>query len=407
MELQSFNADREYKKSLEEAVSIASGKHLSNKEAEKSLHQIIIESAGAYPLDVLATLNSLGIHYCEDYRAYQTDTVRVTAPSTASSPTLFADPHPADYDWRFDEDTVFKLADKLTLEAQGGNIALFGTKTVFIPLYKQGQAVTLFNKSKAILDDLRSAGYAHGLIECDLALPLPLYENSFRVVLADPPWYPDYYRAFLQRAAELLVVGGTMYLSVLPELTRPGAKSERVLLLEEAAAAGMVLSDQVAGALSYETPGFEQQSLNANGLYCHSWRRGDLWTFQKQQCNRLMEPITIDEPTWVEYRVGRKRIKVKPSSSAASTHFSYRAADPGGVILTQVSRRSPFRKDIDVWSSDNHAYTVSGLGVLHECFRMLEANSSIPEILKKLALQGLIGHKEQTDLVALLDELTQ
>ncbi|GGG59548.1 hypothetical protein [Hymenobacter glacieicola] len=407
MELQSFNAEREYKKSLEDVVRSASGMLSIKRETEKSLHQIIVESAGAYPVDVLAILNGLGIPYCEDHRAYRTDTGKVTAPYTASSPTLFADPHPADYDWRFDEDTVLKLADKLTTEAQGGNIALFGTKTVFLPLYKQGQAVTLFNKSKAILDDLRSAGYTQGLMECDLALPLPLYRNSYRVVLADPPWYLDYYRAFLWRAAELLTVEGTLYLSVLPELTRPGAKAERMLLLEAAAEAGMVLTDQVVGALSYETPGFEQQSLNASGLYCHNWRRGDLWTFQKRLCNGLMGSVAIDEPQWVEYRVGRKRIKVKPSSPAASTHFSYRAADPRGAILTQVSRRSPFRKDIDVWSSDNHAYTVSGLGVLHECLRMLEANCSIPQILKKLVLHGMIDHKEQIDLVALLDELTQ
>lgn len=409
MDIQPFNTDSEYTVSLGKAVRAAVENHIVGRPTEKTLHQIIVQSAGAYPVDVLATLNSLGISYQEDYWAYRINVLREGDPSLAVPLSLFADPHPADYDWRFDSPTVLNLTDKLMTEAKGGKIALFGTKTVFLPLYKLGAFVTLFNKSKAILDDLRSAGYTEGLVECDLALPLPQYGNSYSVVLADPPWYLDYYQAFLRRAAELLRIEGIMYLSVLPELTRPGAKAERMVLLKEAEAVGMVLINQLSGSLSYETPSFEQQSLNAYGLYCQNWRRGDLWVFEKQRESNagLAGPVTIDEPSWVEYRVGRKRIKVKPSSPGAMTRFSYRAADPSGVILTQVSRRSPFRKDIDVWSSDNHAYTVTGLGVIHECFKLLEANRSIPQIMSTLVSQGLINHKEQADLIALLDELTQ
>ncbi|GAA4506607.1 hypothetical protein GCM10023172_35990 [Hymenobacter ginsengisoli] len=409
MHIQLFNTDSEYTKSLGKAVRAAVENHIDGRPTEKTLHQIIVQSAGAYPVDVLATLNSLGISYQEDHWAYRANTLSKSESELAVPPSLFADPHPADYDWRFDSATVLNLTDRLMAEAKGGKIALFGTKTVFPPLIELGADVTLFNKSKAILDDLRSAGYTAGLVECDLALPLPAYSNSYSVVLADPPWYLDYYQAFLRRTAELLRVGGIMYLSVLPELTRPGAKAERMVLLEEAAAVGMVLVNQVAGSVSYETPGFEQQSLNAYGLYCQNWRRGDLWVFEKQQESNegLVEPVTIDEPIWVEYRVGRKRIKVKPGNPVDMTPFSYRAADPSGTILTQVSRRSPFRKDIDVWSSDNYAYTVTGICVLHECFRQLEANHSIPQIVSTLVSQGLIHHKEQADLIALLDELTQ
>ena len=409
MNIQSFNTDGEYKKCLKEAVIAASGNHNTSGSSENSLHQIIVQSAGAYPVDVLATLNSLGISYREDQLVYRVDMLSAGPSTFIASPSIFADPHPADYDWRFDGDTVLQLADKLTIAAQGGKIALFGTKTIFPPLYKQGAAVTLFNKSKSILDDLRSAGYTTGLVECDLALPLAMHSGSYSVVLADPPWYIDYYRAFLRRAAELLKVGGTLYLSVLPELTRPGAKAERMVLLEEAAAVGMVLINQVAGSLSYETPGFEQQALFAHGLHCHNWRRGDLWAFcKKREGNSdLTEPVAIDEPRWVEYRIGRKRIKVEPSDSVDMAPFTYRAADPTGAILTQVSRRSPFRKNIDVWSSDNHAYTVTGIGVLHTCFRLLEADHSMPQIMSILASQGLKHPKEQTDLIALLAELTQ
>lgn len=409
MEVQVFNAKSEYMVALKEVVTRATGPRAGTGRSEQSLYQIIEQSQGAYPVDVVSTLHALGLRYQEDDNAYCLDAANAKRITRIGQSSLFADPHPADYDWRFSAQSVQALTNKLLSTAQGGRIALLGTKTVFPPLYDQGAEVTLFNKSRSILNDLRAAGYQKGLVECNLSLPLVVGSGSYRVVLADPPWYVDYYCAFLRRAADLLRVGGTVYLSVLPALTRPGAVEDRATILEVATALGLQLIQQDAGYLSYETPGFEHQALLACGLCCGDWRRGDLWVFGKQyeRVTNLTDNAIIDEPDWVEYRIGSKRIKLRLAGGLEAARFTYNAVDPMGAVMTHVSRRSPFRNKIDAWSSDNHAYTVTRISVLQECLGQLAANRGFPEVVATLGTHQRLDQQERRDLIALLKEFAQ
>jgi hypothetical protein len=409
MELQIFNVKSEYRAALKEVVMQAVSPRDAMKCCEQFLFQIIEQSKGAYPVDVVSTLNALGICYREDDKAYRINAANADRITCAVQDSLFADPHPADYDWRFNKQSIWMLTKKLLSTAQGGRIALLGTKTLFAPLYDQGAEVTLFNKSNSILNDLRAAGYLNGLVECDLSLPLAAGNGSYQVVLADPPWYVDYYGAFLRRAADLLCVGGTVYLSVLPVLTRPGAEEDRVAILEMATALGLQLVQQDAGGLSYETPGFEHQALLACGLYCGDWRRGDLWIFRKQYEGgvNLTDGLIIGEPNWIEYRIGSKRIKLRLADVLEAARFTYNAVDPKGAVMTHVSRRSPFRNKIDVWSSDNHAYTVTRISVLQECLGQLEADRSFSEVVAALVAHQNLDQEERRDLIALLTEFVQ
>lgn len=404
MEVQVFNARTEYRHALRAAVCRASGGDQAA--GLPTLAYYLEQAQGAYPVDVVATLADLGLRYREDGAAGRFSSV-VPVVAASASP-LFADPHPADYDWRFNAATVTALTRTLLRTSPGENIALLGTKTVFAPLADQGAPVTLFNKSQAILNDLRSAGYRHGLVKCDLSQPLPVGHGHYQVVLADPPWYVDYYRAFLSRAAELLVLGGTAYVSVLPELTRPGAAQDRAAIVQLAATLGLQLLDQQAGHLVYETPGFEQQALRVCGLYCHDWRRGDLWTFRKVALPGALPPgeLIQDEPTWVEYRIGMTRIKAKPALPTEAVRFTYRAADPSGPVLTHVSRRSPFRAAIDVWTSANQAYTVTRMALLHDALTRLVAGQRGAALLASLEVEHQLDAPEKLSLLALLAELT-
>lgn len=391
---------------LKETVIQVAGPRSAMGCSEQPLYQIIEQAQGAYPVDVVSTLNSLGLCYREDDKAYRINVANADRATHTVQPSLFADPHPADYDWRFSTRSIQVLTKKLLSTAQGGRIALLGTKTLFPPLHDQGAEVTLFNKSKSILDDLRAAGYQNGLVECDLSLPLAAGNGSYQVVLADPPWYVDYYRAFLRRAVDLLCIGGTVYLSVLPVLTRPGAEEDRTAILEVATALGLELIQQDAGDLSYETPGFEHQALLACGLYCGDWRRGDLWIFRKQYevVSDLSDGLIIEEPNWVEYRIGSKRIKLKLTSGSEAARFTYNPVDPRGAVMTHVSRRSPFRNKIDVWSSDNHAYSVTRISVLQVCLDQLAANWGFSEVVAVLGVHQGLDQEERKDLIALLTE---
>lgn len=405
MEMQVFNVQTEYAHALRTAVRQATSRDQAA--MPLALSYYLEQTQGAYPVDVVATLADLGLHYREDGMAFHLQPTARTPVTRPASSSLFADPHPADYDWRFNATTVSTLTQTLLLTAHGGRIALLGTKTVFTPLVDCGAPVTLFNKSQAILNDLRAAGYRYGLVECDLSRPLTTGHGHYQVVLADPPWYMDYYRAFLRRAAELLAIGGTAYVSILPELTRPGAAQDRAAIEELAATMGLYLLDRQAGQLVYETPGFEQQALRMRGLYCHDWRRGDLWTFRKLALPNTLppeEPIR-EGPAWVEYRLGMTRIKAKPALPEETVRFTYRAVDPSGSVLTHVSRRSPLRATIDVWTSANQAYVVTRMALLHAALAYLATGQYGSEILAALGTEHELDDTEKLNLLALLAEL--
>jgi len=409
MTIQSFNAQETYTASLAERLhSIANS---APRDTGLLLYYFLTKSKGAYPVDVVATLERLGIPFLEDEQAHRITklTAAIKRPKTGRVSSIFADPHPADYDWRFASDSIAVLADRLFTAAKAKPIALLGTKTLFPYLYDKGAKTTLFNKSAALLGDLRQAGYGTGLVECNLCHPLTEGENAYQVAFADPPWYLDYYQAFLQRASELLMPNGTLYLSVLPVLTRPDASVDRAQILHLAATLGLELIAEEDAALFYETPLFEQQALSAQGLYCNNWRSGDLWVFQKAR-----QPLTettvagrIVEPEWREYRIGSRRIKVNTQPSNEGKVFSYRSADPEGSVFTQVSRRSPFRNLIDVWSSDNQAYTVTRSSVLDYYLNELEANDSLEHVSELIRKNHSVSQVERVELIALLQELVR
>ncbi len=408
MHIQLFNAEKAYIKQLEQCLR-AIHREAGQSKASCSLYQFIAGAQGTYPVDVVATLEKLGLPYCQDQWAHYKGTdVEMSAP-TQELPSIFADPHPADYDWRFAPASIPLLTTMITGAAKGAAIALLGTKTLFPPLYDSGATVTLFNKSASLLGDLRRAGYQQGLAEYDLCQPLANGNDEYRVAFADPPWYLDYYQAFLHRASELLEVGGFLYLSVLPSLTRPSAVADRTDILQMATQLGSGLVEQKNAALAYETPAFEHQALLARNLCCGNWRAGDLWVFQKNKQRLAGASIVtpIGEQQWREYRIGIKRIKVKSKLNQEEKRFAYQPADPSGNVFTQVSRRSPFRSQIDVWSSDNQAYTVSRLSVLECYLDKLERNGSLTLTTELLNKNREVNEAERTELIALLQELAR
>jgi hypothetical protein len=416
MQIQDFNADAAYQQALAERVRAI----CAAASVELSLHQIVVQASGAYPSDVCAVLEALGISYQQgksdsfEKRVLMAESTLPSYCNWTELATLFADPHPADYDWRFEQRTIHALASRLLVEeanGDGAGVALLGTKTVFPLLWPAVKRVTLFNKSQAILHDLRKVGYASdALVECDLRRPVsPELYRGYAVALADPPWYLDYYQAFMMRAAEMLHLGGLLYLSVLPKLTRPSAETDQAEILHYGTALGFALVRKEPGVLAYETPPFERNALQEKGISGKNWRRGDLWVWRKisEQQTVLTSTTTIEEPEWKEFRIGQQRIKIKQFSSEAS-EFSYEPSDiKNGSTLTQVSRRSSVRERIVVWSSDNKAFFVARPAVLERCLKEWPRYGSISGIASFLQVQDDITQCEQQSILALLGELIQ
>src|SRR5207245_1107416 len=144
------------------------------------------------------------------------------------------------------------------------------------------------------------------IINHDLFDPIPARKGGFDVVVADPPWYLEYYRAFCLRAAQLVKVQGLFVLSLLPSLTRPTAGKDRKRVLSFVKRIGFDVVEIEPAQLSYQLPPFEHAVLEAQGIHCNeTWRSADLYVFRKQRTSN--EAILLSRPRddhrWESYAI--------------------------------------------------------------------------------------------------------
>ena len=394
--------------------------------------EIVGRSDGAFPVDVHRSLQDLicrnEIRQEAQRYIYQGNVGRQGCVSVASIPNVLepleersvkdsgdradvlADPHPADYDWRFSSNTVSVLLPELdAVSRAGGRIALLGVPTLYLALAKLGANVHLFDKSRSLLNDLSKAGFTQNLQVHDLTSTFSEEFGRFDVVFADPPWYPEFYRAFILRASEILNEGGMLLLSVLPWLTRPSATSDRVDLHNCCEELGFHLMQSIPRLLNYETPPFEQMSLLQHELECGNWRRGDLHEFRYMPTlnpNLTGESI-VSEPEWEEFRVGALKVKLRIRSDKTERCFSARPVMEGNMFLDTVSRRSPLRSSIDLWTSRNYALAVEGLDVLRAALGELERGQEPARIVEHLAVTLSLEIRDCERLQRVMEEILE
>ncbi len=382
--------------------------------------QILSLAEGTYPVEVREALTSLvsagSIVPCGDSYRLTLGPSRLSelnASGTAEKggfidvDRVLGDPHPVDYDWRFSEETRWELAS-LARRFQSGNVrvGLLGVGTLLPIFAQQGLDVILVDTNSYVLRDLKSMGLGSSIVEHDLFERMPANIGKRDFVIADPPWYAAYYEAFLMRAAEWLRLDGALVLSVLQRLTRPSAISDRAEIVRFGAGVGFDLWEVAAGAISYSTPRFEQASLASQGINCLPWRKADRYMFRK-----VSEPDpdvklseTQEMADWVDFEIGRARIKVKKREDCAST-FSYRPVSDEGPVLPSVSARAGYRSKIDVWTSDNCAYAVSRIALVLESLSFLQQGGTPGVAVERVRETSELSRGEAEELVRFLQEL--
>lgn len=368
-----------------------------------TLCEIIKDARGAYPNDVKEILNILienkKITFSNKYYNSKHSIVATNAtelPDVEKSDLNYIDkltsnlskPHPADYDWRFTNETIYKLIDELKDHGNSKiDLALFGVTTLFPVLreYCKKIDVDLYNKSQSLISDLKHMGYNDGLYHQDLFKPIN-NNKRYDIIIADPPWYNDFYKAFIYQSSEVLKSGGVLFLSVLPELTRPDAKKDRALIKKFCEINGLAEIEIKSNFLTYESPVFERNALKNSGIDCADWRKGDLIIYKNVGCGSKEMTVSPpeDEPLWNEYIVNEVKLKIL-SELDANDEFNFENVD-NTPVLSSVSRRSNLRKRINFWTSDNVALNVKKLKVLHSFFNYLKAGNSAEvafEIMKQ------------------------
>ncbi|MVM35683.1 hypothetical protein GO755_37055 [Spirosoma sp. HMF4905] len=363
-----------------------------------SLHDIILKAKGAYPSLVKKILDREHIPYVIDKAELKQQNYS----------TIFSAAHPADYDWRFTDESVKNIVEQLkSLISGGDSIALFGVESLYKYCILNNLKAVLFNKSKSLLNDLKKTGYNDGLVEHDLFYSLNKYNNYFKVVIADPPWYQEFYTAFIARSAEMLLPGGYLFLSVLPVYTRPTAANDRDIIKSLLLNLGFTLIKEYNSFFRYETPSFENLSLKEEGINLTEWRTGDLWIFQRNEnlIVNIQTPKPENEPDWVEFIIRDKKIKVRKNHQSKNSIFFYEHVSPTSKVLADVSRRSPLRSFIDVWTSDNYAFKVSRTSPLIECLLIFEQSNSLDQVKIFLAKKENVTQEEAKNLLNFLNLL--
>lgn len=421
----SATSDKEYERLLRlHILSLLSSRPVS-------FSEIVRNAGGAFPTDVRKTLHSLSTHGHVRLRGDRYSLARKRAQSlfspfsirgnpihendqtvesrSARKTPVLADPHPADYDWRFTLQSMAKVSHLLKHAAHGSKIALLGTPSLFLYLKQRGTDAVLFDRSQSLIADLYAAGFQRNLIRHDMFEPFHDIPRKFQVALADPPWYPEFFKAFTIRASELLSQEGLLLLSILPWLTRPSAISDRAEIINFASQVGFDLIEVSPQFFRYETPTFELAALNTQGIKCGDWRSGDLYAFRKVREHAespQMSPVP-GEAEWDEFRFGNLKVKLRHRDDKGQRGFHARPISGRAPVLQTVSRRWPLRSEIDLWTSGNVAYTVQGLRPLRAAFKMLQKGKTPDRVGHEVAVQyGLTRDNEQS-LVQLLKELTE
>ena len=386
---------------------------------------IVKRAGGAYPSDVLSVLRELtdqqkvvsrGGLYClpssagrgrgcfEGERTPEQIVVeRKESAKSLDVAEYLGEPHPADYDWRYSSSSLTQLSRRVLPVMQAGEkVALLGCPTLFPLLAGLEGRVMLLDRSASAIEGLKAMGFRERVLKHDLFEPFAEVERDHALVIADPPWYPPFHKAFIVRANELLYDGGLLLLSILPWLTRPAAIDDRAEILEFGARAGFDVASVEEGILGYQSPGFEKASLAIQGIDCGEWRSGDLCTFRKiNEAGTLATPRPSDEPQWEEFRVGRKKVMVKRRKENGGSGFRAMFVD-GSAVLRSVSRRSRVRAKIDVWTSDNIAYMVSGLNLVREALSKLEAGDAPEKVAGQLQESHRLSPRDSRQLLDLL-----
>jgi hypothetical protein len=381
----------------------------------RSFHSLVAHSEGAYPTDVLAVLRRLqqggSVRETEDGNWSSRDSglgmvgSQADEAVTASpSQTEFPEPHPLDFDWRFHTSTLGFLDRRLD-ELGPGSVAVLGAPTLFRYLADQGKCVHLFDKNVQIVEFLKNSGY-EAVTHCDLFHYSP--DARFECVVADPPWYLDYYLAFLATAGRLLVPEGKLLLSMLPRLTRPTAEADRGEIGTLSFQNGFDLVKTEPALLAYVSPLFESEALKAEGLDLPVWRSGDLYTYVRSSRAVVATHDLQSEENqlWRTFNVGPMIVKVKWDGSHKNGTFAFqKVSGAASMRLRSVSRRSPIRSRINLWTSRNLALNVTRPDFVCEGLELLLEGYGSGEAAAALMAAEKLSTAEVKDLNALFSIL--
>ncbi len=270
---------------------------------------------------------------------------------------LIAEPHPLDFDWRFDEPTIAKLCELL----RGRNVLALGAPSVARNLEAYG--------GKVLLVDRQPVQQVRSHLVAD-ALTSDVPEGGFDVAIVDAPWHPSELVDWATAGARAVGTGGEVLISVWPPETRPGAADDlsRVIAqLQEWAGVTLLPIE-----LTYEIPPFELKAVSiAHGdPLARSPRHGRLVRLDVRLRPTNPLPYRASQTLWHRFFLDGYQLGVRLKPSNAAQNLVVPHPNAKGWLWPYVSARAPGRDQIGIWSS---AGEVAQVGDLKHLIVVLQA----------------------------------
>jgi 16S rRNA G966 N2-methylase RsmD len=364
---------------------------------ETSFARLVASLPGVYPSVVAASLARLAMLRSTKLLLNQsTESTSVAFQSDSGSFGL-PTPHPLDFDWRFSRTTVRSLLDEcLTNTEEHDAIAFLGAPSLF--------AASRDNSSRSFVLVDKNSLYAtwssrnHTVVNCDLMRTVPRGLQA-RLVVADPPWYPEHQLRFLYQASRMCLKHGKILVTVPKAGTRPNIESEWNSVLQFATSNGLRLEGQGSIDIVYNTPPFERNALRAEGILSElpSWRHADLAVLSKQHDMSVEPPPSTTFDEWPDS--SSIRIRLYWPEVREFRDPSLLSVVPGD-ILGSVSRRSSARMLADVWTSNNRIFGCKGTHILRVIKSSLERGNSPMSEVQSFLGRNLVPHETRLVLHA-------
>ena len=303
-----------------------------------------------------------------------------------STPCSLPTPHPLDYSWWFDHDTICRILSLVRKwSAPNEHVVLLGAPTIAQALADDTRKCSLVDADPLTVKKI-GLGPRRLTVLANLLSEEVSVDEGAALVFADPPWYSDEIQSFLWAARQVCQLGGVVFLSVPPEGTRPGIVAEREALLSWTQTLGLEIEACEPSAIAYASPPFEQNAFLAASVPFAgtSWRRGDLIRFRCVQPVCCTRPLVEARKFWRERVIDDVRIRVTEGESRSVWADPTLKSLTEGDILPSVSRRDRRRQLANVWTSGNRVFACEGPGIV---VTVLDAISSNQDAIEQVERQ--------------------
>jgi hypothetical protein len=361
-------------------------------------------SFGVFPTIVRESLDAL-----PESISYAVRAANAGAPAdTSDDGTLWADDEsdPVDAQWYFDMPSVQLLLSTLPVGAR--SVLALGVPSLCGTAARIMDEVRVLDRSKVL--ERRSLGLTSAaedgtleVVEWDLDAKPYLDATGMDVIVMDPPWYLEHYRAWLHTAVEACRIGGTICV-VLPQiLTNRRSVVDRRELLQILRSIGHV--SLKPDLLSYVTPSFERAVLDAKEIgHLGRWRRADLALVRVRRKRLPYEFEPVPDNEWKYREISGRIVRSLWERAGEQGMPVIEPADAAaGYRLSSVSRFYLQSSGINLITSRGGAAVVSHWGRLPTILDLLR-DGQRPPMAVKTALPA-VAARDQDELAATLELL--